>query len=233
MRKWLPYALFLLMIPAVAHADSMTWSFTAIDKDMHFVIPGKDVRTQLGIFTINITDTAPPTDWPYDGSFLAFCVDVQHYVHDSYDVVLDDMAEWQQPYDDPPDFPTYSGAGSYVAYLINYYGMPSNLVDQSAMQLAVWEILYEDSGPFNVTNGAAYAYGVENSSIIAQANFYLTPINDLWPVIPDAHAPWIKTLHDDSRYYQDFTTPVPEPSTLILLGAGLLIAAASTRKKLR
>jgi hypothetical protein len=235
MRKWLPFALILLMTPVVVKADNMTWSFSAYDGNMHFVIPGKDVRTQLGIFTINITDTAPATNWPNGGNFLAFCVDLQHYVGNSQNVVLSDMADWRQPYTSTPDFPDYVGAGNYVSYLINHYGMPDTLFEQSAMQLAVWEILYEDRdlNLFNVSTnaGQAYVYGVSNS-LINQANSYLSLVNNLSDV-PDAHAPWIQTIDDRCSYYQDFTTPIPEPSTLILIGTGFLVVAVSARRKFR
>ncbi len=238
MRRWLFAAVVLMFIPVAAYADTMSWTFTSYDSNMHFVIPGGiDVNTQLGIFHLEINDEAPPTNWPNGGTFDAFCVDVQHYVGNG-EVVLEDMANWRQPYTDPKSFPAYDGAGSYVAYMIEHFGMPGDLMRKSAMQLAVWEVLYEkpDTGAakpvFNVSSGFARSYGVDDAELISQANAYVSAVNALTS-IPNAHAPWIKTVNDNGSYYQDFTTPVPEPSTLILLGMGLLGAAGLARKKTR
>lgn len=230
--------LVLMVIPVAGYPDAMTFNFSAYDSNMHFIYSGGDVQTQLGVFTLHIRDIAPATDWPNDGNFLAFCVDIQHYAGNSNNVVLNDMAQWRQPYSPVPQkFPKYAGAGSYAAYMINYFGMPGTLMEQSAMQLAVWEILYEYNGSspdkpvFNVTQGVSYATGID-AAVISQANEYLSLANNLQR-IPDAHAPWIQTLDDNGSYYQDFTTTVPEPSTLILLGSGLLAGCFALRKKFR
>lgn len=106
-------------------------------------------------------------------------------------------------------------------------GYPIDAAMSAAAQSAVWEILYETSGSYDLASGTFQA-----TSADAATQGYLNSVN--WAGLPN----FAVTLHVDqlfSREHQDFlvTTPVPEPSTYALFAAGLAGIGFIARRRSR
>lgn len=144
-----------------------------------------------------------------DESFVSFCVEVTQYA-----------AAWGSS----ASYTEASFSSTIASNLTNlankYYSSVSDSLTSAAFQMAVWEIVLEDSGTFNLTSGA---FQLKNSATaINLAQSWLDGIND------DSVA---ATGNYSLRYlqngkYQDMLvlTPVPEPATygMLLLGMGLI-----------
>jgi hypothetical protein len=119
----------------------------------------------------------------------------------------------------------------------------------TAMQLAVWEVVYEDdnvgggTGGFSLGTGDFTAYGGNTpSSVITQANQWLAALNlDDFVDEGENHTQYIGALihpnstDGDPPPWQDMLVltneKVPEPSALALAGLGLLGFFTRRRKR--
>ncbi|MGZ8260529.1 MAG: PEP-CTERM sorting domain-containing protein [Caldimonas sp.] len=99
-------------------------------------------------------------------------------------------------------------------------------VEEAAFQIAVWEIAYETTGgPYSLASGTARFSGgtADSSGALALASTWLGGLG------PDA-GPGISVI--DSRLHQDVIyAPVPEPSSVALMLAGLAATAGITRRR--
>lgn len=195
---------------------------------------GISIGAMRGTFT-SASDTASG----FEGdSFLMYCVDLFSaagtkgvgYVYDKVDYVT--------------GLNPYSKIGSLITF---NHGLRNNSAsDSAAMQLAIWELLYDvnpgslTGGNFKIGNG-----GVNGTDVISKANTLLAGA-------ASTHNMYNVSLLSDNDYpkkdkssRQDFitaafnsglgdtpTTPVPEPETYALMLAGLgAMAFVSRRRK--
>jgi hypothetical protein len=90
-------------------------------------------------------------------------------------------------------------------------------ITKSEAQKAVWRIM----GVMNIVGADGLDVTIYNAAMgqtpAANYNWYF------------AYSPYVQGVPD----YQDYLTPVPEPSTLLLLGAGLLGLGILGRKKFK
>jgi len=137
-----------------------------------------------------------------------------------------------------PPYPEYTFAGlghlfananahADLGRLYARAGVVSDAVMEAAFQIAVWEIAYEATGTaYNLASGAAsFAGGTAASSgALTLASSWLSSLASGGPAITVL----------DSRVHQDVIyAPVPEPSMVLLMAAGLLGVSAAARKKAR
>ena len=137
-----------------------------------------------------------------------------------------------------PPYPEYTFAGvghlftnanaySDLGRLYATAGVVNDAKTEAAFQIAVWEIAYEATGTaYDLASGAAsFANGTTTSSgALTLASSWLANLASSGPAITVL----------DSRVHQDVIyAPVPEPSMVFLMAAGLLGVTAAARKKAR
>lgn len=99
----------------------------------------------------------------------------------------------------------------------------------TGFQAAVWEIVYETAGTYNLSAGNIYfGQGVNNKVSLASLSAAQTLLNNLGTVSTPLYS--LQVLHSD--YKQDYlvATPVPEPEGYALALAGLACIGVFGRK---
>ena len=161
------------------------------------------------------------------GSFDAYCVDLNHYIDvpGTYKYDPDPMSTWSAPGGGGA-----SGTGGFAAWLYNEYAATVTTANKAALQVAIWEVLYEtdekETGfAWDATSGSGFSIS-NNASVAAQANIYLASIGS-----KTAEATWLRLDDGLNNRTQVLIGPAPvrEPGTLLLLGSG--IAALRLRRR--
>jgi len=164
----------------------------------------------------------------YEGGqpyYYAFCCDMYETVRDGqWDIV------------DPSVVPdhTYPGMGTPRANLVrelwaaHYPGQGGTANDKAAFQLAVWELVYEQSfGSWDVTadlEGDGF-YALNTGSVGTTANNWLATLGSgpgaaLFGLHEDPYYPW----------NQDFIVQIPAPGAVLLGALGLSLVGWIKRR---
>ena len=137
----------------------------------------------------------------YEGAdYASYCVDIYHYAGSSEVTEL--------PIDSLNN-------GDLVAFLFETYSEDvEDNIDAAALGVAIWEVIFETSDNFDVTDGYL---SITGNSAVAQA------ANDLLSTLPDSYqTQWdMLVLHSDCK--QDMIipgSPIPEPATLMVISLG-------------
>jgi hypothetical protein len=202
----------LCLVPSAAGAETL--DFTGIGKASVVSISG--LRT--------VTAWAGELDWSWIGtppagfsqSLYSYCVDVLNNEADpQYNVTVrstDDMTLNPQPY-------SSAGAGAKIGWLVNTYAANIHAYgtneEAAGLQVAIWETLYDSTGPFNLAAGQFIVSA--SAGVMSAATNYLSA---LYSSGGTGSAVWLDSPGNGNG--QDQVT-VPEPSTLALL---MLAAAA-------
>jgi len=223
MKRLAVFLVVLALVPAAAaSAGSITVSLISSDVPVQFSINGGAswTSTYAGEFRITPTGLSPLAN---NVALNGFCVDLLHWLRSPVETTLDDMADWADAaYGNPAD----PSAGRRAAFLAETYA-PGDAKHQAALQLAVWEVLFETSGSYSLTAGTA-RFRNEPADVLSYAAGYLAslPANvsgyDAW---------WLRTTDFAGGYSQDYMVPMPEPGSMALLGTGLLGLAALVRRR--
>jgi len=137
-----------------------------------------------------------------DTDYTSYCVDIDHYASSGEVTEL------------PIDA---LNNGDMVAFLFETYSqdVQGNL-DAAALGVAIWEVVYETSDNFDVTDGY---FSITGNSDVAEA------ANDLLSTLPDNYETQWDMIVLHSQCIQDMiipTSPIPEPATLTVLTLGAL-----------
>jgi hypothetical protein len=191
---------------------------------------GLSTFTQTG-GTFGLDPLAPGT------SILAFCIQLEQSISSGSSVTFDvvDLKDGRNP---APTLGATKAAQIDQLFNIAFSSNAglvstsiSNLVAQ-AVQIAIWEIIYETSGTFNVTNGTT-RFKDMSTSLRDQANSYLS-------LITANPTPTLDLFAMNNRYKQDFviqvnnpgdTGQVPEPGTMLLTATALLGLSLRLRRR--
>jgi hypothetical protein len=129
-------------------------------------------------------------------------------------------------------------AGAKVAWLLNTFApLVSTGVQAAALQVAIWESLYDNdhnlaTGIFQlVTDSTAYTGAAKAQKIASQANDYLNQLYLPGGGYNTSSATWLHAIEPSGG--QDQITTTPEPSSVMLLGIGALLAKGFRRRRIR
>jgi hypothetical protein len=210
------------MLPVSMFAGSITITYVS-DGSVTINAPGiiaNPLTTTADVFTLS-----PLTK-------EAYCVDLSHYVGqgqvDTY--TTDAISNWGGV---TGGYPQYTAAGHAAAWLANMYFKSGNLDKEAGLQVAIWEVLYENqltfnaavagTGGFSLGGGNIY-FTVGKAAVASNATNYLNALNAALKgnatAVNGYDAIWVKTSNLTANYTQDFVY-VPEPSLIFLLGIGL------------
>lgn len=123
--------------------------------------PAGSIGTSAGSFAL----TSDAAKGPVIGDFIAWCLDIGHWLNlpSTYSVTT-------SPFN--PDG-SITAVVATLTQLVNtaYKGVLGNATDSAAFQLALWEIVNEGSGNYDVNDGDFKASG--NLAVRNQANAFL------------------------------------------------------------
>jgi hypothetical protein len=163
------------------------------------------------------------------GTFWSYCVDLQHYDLAGWnEVTVANMSDWNNT---ATPVAHDSLGGGAASWLYNQYGATAVGGTQAALQLAIWNVLYDNDASVSGGNGFWLSVTQSNASYATAANAMLADyFANGKPVANDI---WLRTNDVRTNYAQDFIAPVPEPATLLLLGTGVAGMFGSRARRAR
>lgn len=155
-----------------------------------------------------------------DPAFTTYCIDLYQYI-----------AFGQPPYtyvNVPTSAHAFRNAGAALdlARLYSSGRVVDSAVSEAAFQLAVWEIVYETSGTYQLDGGDARFGGAGADAVSA-----LTLAKDWLNDLGSGSGYSVRVLESADRQDEIFARPIPEPRSLLLAIAALGAAGLATGRR--
>lgn len=153
------------------------------------------------------------------GTFAAWCVDIYSWLNTSSSGANYTLTSGTS---------FFAGSLNTVTTLerlaSQYLASVSTASDSGAFQLAVWEIVYETSGSYDLRSGNFYVDSPDNP--IDTANKWLANLGNSAPTM--TLGVWASSSSQDLAV---FAAPVPEPEIYAMLGVGLGVMGFVARRR--
>lgn len=157
----------------------------------------------------------------YNASFYAYCVNLMSNVQTPMEVALRSSADLTRNGNNP-------NTGPKAAWLFNAYAsQASNNVAAAALQIAIWETLYDSTASLN---SGYFQLVSSDTALNNQVNAYLTAVNNA--TLNVATATWFQPTNPVSA--QDMLgagISVPEPGVFGLLASSGLSGFCLLRRR--
>lgn len=209
-----------MIVPGAASAatqvnvTSSSWAVGSQTGTLHFATsPFNNQSVGIGEFKLSGTNLSTSLAETY----YTYCVDIFH------SLALPGV------FDITPLSQMYTGARATNINKILANVNPVNADQSAAVQLALWEVAFETSNTFNVTNGAFWVDGGSSATARTLANSYLGNLAS-WQVSSTQTA---TLLYNPNKQSQVFLAPVPEASTWAMLVFGFGVAGMAMRNRRR
>jgi hypothetical protein len=175
---------------------------------------GSSMATQAGGYNTTISNAGV-----LDGSFVSYCVDLGQYLKFNTD-----YNAGQYKAGTAADFfgSRYDDVLKLFSYAYN--AVTNSTAEKSAgFQIALWELVYENSGSYNVLDGGIR---FSNSAALDEAAGFLQGAASF-----NGQSLNLQVLTSGSNQDVAFATPVPEPGAYALMLVSLATVGVMTRRR--
>jgi hypothetical protein len=220
----------LAATPALADALTFNGLFYPGADTVHI----KNTAPALNEYTysggLNMKDTTAP--WTIgsvttakNASFMAWCIDIYDNMQSANYTLVDGDAF--VPSSHVPL--TSSRILALERLASNDLALVNNAKTSSAFQLAVWEIMAENSGSYGLSTGNFTAFGNSVPGVLTLANSWLANLGTAAPTM-ELHV-WRANIPGSTQDLAVFA-PIPEPGSYAMLLAGLTLIGFAARRSM-